>query len=128
MRIQEPGARSQEAAARRQKTGARSQKKKVALRLSSLLTSVFWLLSSVSSASAQDADPILRAMKDELERSRQLRIVSLDPPYFFEYRIEDTKSYTIAATLGALVGMRESDVRIPMVRVRVGDYSFDLFL
>jgi TldD protein len=92
-------------------------------RLSFLLTSVFWLLPSI--CPAQDADPILRAMKDEMERSRQLRIVSLDPPYFFEYRIEDTKSYTIAATLGALMGTREAGLRIPAVRVRVGDYSFD---
>ena len=29
-------------------------------------------------------------MKDELARSQQLRIVNLDPAYFFEYRVEDT--------------------------------------
>lgn len=116
--------RIQKAGARIQKLEARIQKKKVASRLSFLLTSIFWILTSVR-ASAQDADPILRAMKDEMERSRQLRIVSLDPPYFFEYRIEDTKSYTIAATLGALMATREAGLRIPAVRVRVGDYSFD---
>lgn len=74
---------------------------------------------------AQDADPILRAMKDEIERSRQLRFVSLDAPYFIEYRVEDDKSYMISATLGALMASRESDLRAPTVRVRVGDYTFD---
>jgi hypothetical protein len=78
----------------------------------------------VSSAFSQD-DVILRAMKDELERSRQLRIVSLDAPYFFEYRVEDANVYTVAATLGALVASSQSVIRIPVVKVRVGDYAFD---
>jgi len=73
---------------------------------------------------AQD-DVILRAMKDELARSRQLRIVSLDAPYFIEYRVEDTVSTSIVATMGALVGSSETMHRIPKVRVRVGDYAFD---
>ncbi len=38
---------------------------------------------------AQDQDPLLRAMKDELAHSRQLRIENLDPLYFIEYRVED---------------------------------------
>jgi len=75
-------------------------------------------------AFSQD-DVILRAMKDELERSRQLRIVSLDAPYFFEYRVEDASVYTAAATLGALIGTNTSALRIPVVKVRVGDYAFD---
>jgi hypothetical protein len=64
-------------------------------------------------------------MRDEIERSKQLLIVSLDAPYFLEYRVEDTKSYSISATLGALMGSHESDMRIPVVHVRVGDYTFD---
>lgn len=73
---------------------------------------------------AQD-DVVLRAMKDELARSRQLRIVSLDAPYFVEYRIEDSQSTSILATMGALVGSTQSTHRIPKVRLRVGDYAFD---
>lgn len=75
--------------------------------------------------SAIKTDPLLRALKDEMAHSRKLRIVSLDAPYFFEYRVEDTKSYSISATLGALLSARESHVRVPMVDVRVGDYAFD---
>jgi TldD protein len=76
-------------------------------------------------ALAQEADPILRAMKDEIARSKQLRIVNLDPTYFFEYRVEDTRSFSTAASLGALVTSAESAARVPMVQVRVGDYNFD---
>jgi TldD protein len=86
-----------------------------------LLLAVLFLLTA---AFSQD-DVILRAMKDELERSRQLRIVSLDAPYFFEYRVEDASLYTVAATMGALVGSNQSALRIPFVKVRVGDYAFD---
>ena len=74
---------------------------------------------------AQDADPVLRAMKDELKRSSQLHIVNLDPAYFFEYRVEDTQSFEAEATLGALISSAEARTRVPMVQVRVGDYTFD---
>ncbi len=83
------------------------------------------LATALPSLSAQESDPILRAMKDEIARSKQLRIVNLDPTYFFEYRIEDTRSFSAAATLGALITSGESTARIPMVQVRVGDYNFD---
>jgi len=64
-------------------------------------------------------------MKDEMERSKQLKIVSLDAPYFIEYRVEDESLFGAAATLGALLGSNQSASRIPTVKVRVGDYSFD---
>ena len=84
-----------------------------------LVASGFFLLP------AQDADPVLRAMKDELERSRQLRIVSLDAPYFIEYRVEDVNVFSVDAMLGALVSSEQTVLRIPTVKVRVGDYIFD---
>jgi len=88
-----------------------------------ILPSAFWLLPAT--VLAQDADPVLRAMKDELARSRQLRIVSLDAPYFIEYRVEDVNAFSVSATLGALVASNQSVLRVPTVRVRVGDYLFD---
>jgi hypothetical protein len=83
-----------------------------------LFVSGLWILP------AQD-DVILRAMKDELERSKQLRIVSLDAPYFFEFRVEDEALFSAAATLGASLGSSQSVIRLPSVKVRVGDYTFD---
>ena len=95
-------------------------------RWSVVLPSAFCLLfSGFRLLPAQDADPLLRAMKDELERSRQLRIVSLDAPYFIEYRVEDVNAFSVAATLGALVSSNQSVLRVPTVKVRVGDYIFD---
>ncbi len=74
---------------------------------------------------ADDNDVILKAMRDELERSRQLRVASLDPPYFIEYFVEDADLDVVAATLGALVNSNRSTIRIPSVKVRVGSYNFD---
>ena len=70
-------------------------------------------------------DPILHAMRDELNRSRALKVLTLEAPYFIEYSIEDGEGYTITATLGGLVSVRHDRFRIPEIRVRVGDYKFD---
>jgi TldD protein len=83
------------------------------------------VLLAASAARPQESDPILRAMKDEMARSKELRIVNLDPAYFFSYRIEDTHSFSATASLGALISSSESHTRIPLVQVRVGDYNFD---
>jgi hypothetical protein len=76
-------------------------------------------------APAQSGDVILRAIDDEMERSRALRIVSLAAPYFIEYQIEDADNFTVSASLGALTGSSHVRMRLPRVIVRVGDYQFD---
>ncbi|MFN3322136.1 MAG: metallopeptidase TldD-related protein [Bryobacteraceae bacterium] len=76
-------------------------------------------------AQAQESDVVLRAMTEELERSRALRIVDLDPPYYIEYSIDDAENVSISATLGGKVDERRDRFRLPRVRVRVGDYKFD---
>lgn len=102
-----------------EKPGARIQKThRFARNAFWIVASGLWLLP------AQD-DTILRAMKDEIERSKQLKIISLDTPYFVEYRVEDESLFGAAATLGALLGSSQSSQRIPTVKVRVGDYNFD---
>lgn len=74
---------------------------------------------------AQSSDVILRAMKDELERSRMLKVASLDTPYFIQYDVADADMLSISATLGALLNMNRVALRIPDVRVRVGNFAFD---
>lgn len=86
-------------------------------------------------AAAQQADPILkavaenpilRAMMDELQRSRQLRVVAgRDPLYYLEYGLDDAESYSVAATLGALQNERRNRFRIPHVSARIGEMAFD---
>jgi TldD protein len=75
-------------------------------------------------APAQD-DVILRAMQDELERSRGLRAVSPEQPYYIEYSVHDGDSISASATLGALINSRRVNYRLPRIQVRVGDYKFD---
>lgn len=77
------------------------------------------------SAQTPPPDPILRAMHDELERSRQMNISGLEAPYYIAYGIDDQETFTVSATLGGLLTKRREYFRDPEVQVRVGDYKFD---
>jgi predicted Zn-dependent protease len=76
-------------------------------------------------AASPDDDVILRAMRDELARSRGMRLVNLEPPYFISYSLDDGETFTVSATLGGIVSSRRDRFRLPEVEVRVGDYKFD---
>ena len=79
----------------------------------------------IAQAPPAESDTILRAMKDELERSRALKVVDLDKPYYIEYSLEDSDFFTVSASLGALISANRNRARVPQVQVRVGDYQFD---
>jgi TldD protein len=83
----------------------------------------------VAPAAAQtptaDNDIVLKALRDEMARSRGLRLVDLDRPYYFEYALDDTTAYSVVASFGALMSERHARLRIPRIQVRVGDYAFD---
>jgi hypothetical protein len=71
-------------------------------------------------------DAILRAMRDEMDRSRQLRIAGAgDAPYFFSYSITDADNVTVSASLGAVYNISRTRFRAPAIEVRVGSYEFD---
>jgi len=73
-------------------------------------------------------DVILRAMKDELERSRQLRVVGGggdDTPYFISYTFDDGDAFEVYASLGAVTAVARNRFRLPNIEVRVGSYDFD---
>jgi hypothetical protein len=78
-------------------------------------------------AQSVDDDPILRAMRDEIDRSRQLRVVggSDDAPYYISYTLSDIDSYHINASMGSPITVNHSRARVPNVEVRVGSYDFD---
>ncbi|MCX6598785.1 MAG: metallopeptidase TldD-related protein [Acidobacteria bacterium] len=82
---------------------------------------------AAGAAPAQAAAPpvLLRAMLDELGRTRQLRLVSRDPVYYVEYALDDADSYTVSATLGGLLGERRNRFRLPRVTLRLGAPTFD---
>jgi TldD protein len=94
--------------------------------LSLLAASAAVLLPQKPSDKADD-DVILRAMRDELERSRQLRVVGGgdDAPYFFSYDLTDTSQFQVAAVLGSPISVSRLHFRAPQIDVRVGGYDFD---
>jgi predicted Zn-dependent protease len=64
-------------------------------------------------------------MRDELARSRKLSLANLEKPYYVEYTLDDIRVFNVSASLGALNSRTENRARVPRVRVRVGEYSFD---
>jgi hypothetical protein len=88
------------------------------------LAAVIALLTAAS-AFAQNDDFILKAMKDEMQRSKTLRLPGLDAPYFVEYTVEDADILVVTATLGAFETLQHSPLRIQHVKVRVGESNFD---
>jgi hypothetical protein len=78
-----------------------------------------------SRGAAPADDILLRALRDELQRSLELRIMAGSPPYYIEYGLEDLDSFSVNASLGAIIAKSESRIRFPRVQVRVGDYNFD---
>jgi TldD protein len=80
-----------------------------------------------SPASAPD-DPVLRAMKAELQRSKaQLRLEQMAAPYYIEYRIADMQGHIAEAAYGALRSDLHLRLRFLRVVVRVGDYKQDSY-
>ncbi len=82
---------------------------------------------TTSGQTAGDDDPILRAMRDELARSNELRVVggADDPPYFISYSLSDAESFRVSASMGAAVSISQNHFRSPVVEVRVGSYDLD---
>ena len=76
-------------------------------------------------ACAADDDVILRAMRAELARSKDLKFANLESPYYVEANVDDVSGLNIIATLGGLISSNRLHFRSPRVQVRVGDYKFD---
>jgi TldD protein len=76
---------------------------------------------------ASDDDVVMRAMRDELDRSRQLRVVGGgdDVPYFISDQITDADDFQVTASMGAVVTSGSALLRQPDIEVRVGSYDFD---
>ncbi|HVZ17076.1 MAG TPA: metallopeptidase TldD-related protein [Terriglobales bacterium] len=71
-------------------------------------------------------DVVMKAMHDELDRSmQQLHMPDVDKPYFIAYRVNDTDSVIVGATLGDLTASDQERSRNLNIELRVGDYSVD---
>ncbi len=95
-----------------------------------------WLLSAadvktLSNAAADKLlaqarnDAQLRAMLDELARSKTLQLNNLDKPYFIQYSTGDADEASITASLGGVLNSNRVHLRHPGIEVRIGDYKFD---
>jgi TldD protein len=84
------------------------------------------LVLASTAASQQAADPVFRAMTDELDRSmKQLTLEGSAPPYFMSLRVQDNEMATIRARYGAVVEKQRNADRYLYVELRVGDPSLD---
>ena len=84
------------------------------------------LLPAVSLAQqGTGGDPILKAMKDEMARSRPLGVVGGQPLYYMECALDDAIAFRATSSLGALFTSSSTAFRVPRVAVRIGDKKFD---
>jgi hypothetical protein len=94
-------------------------------RLAAGFAAALALGAAIAWSQASPEDEEIRAMRDEMERSRKLSVANLEKPYFIQYLIDQAESFSVSASLGGLISRRRGKVREPEVRVRVGDYQFD---
>ena len=73
-----------------------------------------------------EKDPVLKAMLEELDRTKNdLQLKGFEKPFFIQYRIEDLTTFDTRAEYGASEGSSRSRQRVARVTVRVGDYKTD---
>ncbi len=83
---------------------------------------------SATSSNDASADPLLKAMRQELDRSKaKLKIDNVPAPYYIEYRLSDISEYDAEAAFGALRQEQNFHGRSVRVVVRVGDYKQDSY-
>lgn len=69
---------------------------------------------------------IEKAMQDELDRSmKDLRLDTLEKPFYISCTIQDIKVYSITAVLGGIVNSSENSSRGKGNRVLIGGYEFN---
>jgi PmbA/TldA metallopeptidase C-terminal domain len=75
-----------------------------------------------------ESDPILRALRAELARSKaQLKMDNVDSPFYIEYRVFDVDQIEASAAFGALREEGRTRLRLLRAVVRLGDYKLDSF-
>ncbi|MBS1840340.1 MAG: hypothetical protein JSS69_04685 [Acidobacteria bacterium] len=86
---------------------------------------------NVNAQAAKDNDQTLRAMQDEMARSKDRLELTIDKtgkpvrPFYIEYRLLDLDVREIVAQFGALISTTRTRNRFMNVEARVGDYKRD---
>jgi predicted Zn-dependent protease len=90
------------------------------------LLGLAWGGASAAAQTPAAADPLGRALRDELARTMaRLRLDTLPAPYFVAYRVDEIRTSEARASLGALLRGADTHRRALNVELRVGDYGFD---
>ncbi|HXJ47368.1 MAG TPA: metallopeptidase TldD-related protein [Candidatus Dormibacteraeota bacterium] len=85
----------------------------------------------VRAQTVKDNDQTLRAMHDEMARSKDRLELTIDAngkpvrPYYIEYRLLDLDVREITSQFGALISTTKTRNRFMNVEARVGDYKLD---
>jgi predicted Zn-dependent protease len=94
--------------------------------LASLLSGASLTAAAQQTRADAERDPVLKAMLEELDRSKnELQLKDFAKPFFIQYRIEDVDNFETKAEFGATEGSQLSHQRVARVTVRVGDYKTD---
>jgi len=86
---------------------------------------------AVRAQAVKDNDQTLRAMHDEMARSKDRLELTIDAngkpvrPFYIEYRLLDLDVREITAQFGALISTTKTRNRFMNVEARVGDYKLD---
>ena len=73
-------------------------------------------------------DVLLRALKEEMERSKaKLKMDNVAAPYYIEYRVTELDAFDASAVFGALRSQQRGSGRFLRVVVRIGDYKQDSY-
>jgi len=94
--------------------------------MKTLLRISLLLMLAIGPFAAAEDDVVMKAMRDELARSMQsLHLPDVDKPYFIAYRVDDSDTTIISATLGDLTVNDQERSRTLNIELRVGDYKLD---
>jgi TldD protein len=74
---------------------------------------------------AQDEDPLLKTMGDELDREMEALKKAEIPPYYIDYRINELYLSSISSSFGSLVRSLHDKARLLTTNVRIGTYAVD---
>lgn len=99
-------------------------------RILAILLSAFLILIMSAPARAASApdDILLRALKEEMERSKaKLKMDNVAAPYYIEYRVTEIDAFDASASFGALRSQQRGSGRFLRVVVRIGDYKQDSY-
>jgi TldD protein len=95
------------------------------VRLSILSTLLLAVSFSGFAQQTAPTDPVMTALKQELNRSFTALKKQPVPPYFISYELTDNRAVSISSSFGAITGSNESRTRLLDIDLRVGDYKLD---